>query len=56
MQQNKGYNNQDEGIYEHKEKFAGDNRYYLETPFGQVKVIIEDDEIILQFFTRKIKE
>lgn len=53
---NKGYNNQDEGIYENTENFVDGGRHYLETPFGQVKVFVENGKIVMQFFTRKIKK
>lgn len=33
-----------------KENFKTENKYYLDTPYGQVKMFVEDGKVILQFF------
>lgn len=35
------------------EDFYTDTRYYLDTPFGQVKMFVEKKKTILQFFPSK---
>ena len=39
-----------------KDDFRHGERYYLETPFGQVKFFTKDGKVILQFFTRKMSK
>lgn len=45
-----------EGYYEKVENFDINSRYYLETPFGQIKMFIENGKVNLQFWTRKLNK
>lgn len=38
-----------------KHDFQQGTRYYLDTPYGQVKMFVEDGKVILQFFPDKKK-